>query len=536
MDSGDVAYFTVDSLSAFWPGLQVLAGDVQNAIKLHLIYYNLWRTHSGLPEVYDTNFKKATSHQYPLRPEFIESTWYLYRATRDPFYLDVGERVLFDLITRSKVDCGLAGIQDLRTNKRDDRMESFALSETLKYLYLLFDEDNPLHGNDSNYVFTTEGHILSLGRQHLKPISAARRKLHYIDNHQCPVYRPFAQGTNLRGHQDGLVRGIQSRPDFEYARSLVGFSPPQKDVVTWSPSGWCERPHVDLFSYDVVLSTDGRTVPEDLSPSLLKLGVLPDGFIIQNVTGIRTHIVRRLDGNGYDIRKLGHYTVRTGHIVYINDSSLLAHLDSKKTDAKHLDVLLRFYAEDVDLIQKTGLPTVTTDDMQILLVGYTAQFGGALNIKPQSDPISLHATHQGGVNVYRDADNPLGCAPYRYSHPSSILVVHRGECTFLEKLIHARDASAVGVIVISDDDLIINPTANADEIQSAGDLDNTTLVLLPQKAGEALLEMIRRAEKGIISQVRMVLEDDTEDTPSSKDPNRILYINGHPLRNTRLWI
>jgi ER degradation enhancer, mannosidase alpha-like 1 len=115
--------------------------------------------------VYDTNHRRATSYQYPLRPgkmccwhceaclnivfiEFIESTWYLYRvsyrvssvlqllilrkATKDPFYLDVGERVLLDLITRAKVDCGLAGIQDLRTNKRDDRMESFALSETLK--------------------------------------------------------------------------------------------------------------------------------------------------------------------------------------------------------------------------------------------------------------------------------------------------------------------------------------------------------------------------------------------------------------------
>ena len=54
------------------------------------------------------------------------------QATRDPFYLDVGQRVLYDLTTRAKVKCGLAGIQDLRTNKRDDRMESFALSETLK--------------------------------------------------------------------------------------------------------------------------------------------------------------------------------------------------------------------------------------------------------------------------------------------------------------------------------------------------------------------------------------------------------------------
>lgn len=35
--SGDPAYNTVDSLSAFWPGLQVLAGDIENAIKSHLI-------------------------------------------------------------------------------------------------------------------------------------------------------------------------------------------------------------------------------------------------------------------------------------------------------------------------------------------------------------------------------------------------------------------------------------------------------------------------------------------------------------------
>lgn len=87
MHSGDVAYNTIDSLSAFWPGLQVLSGDIQSAIKLHMICmfnqadiylhpptnnktsdYNLWRQHSGLPEVYDTSYMQATSHQYPLRP------------------------------------------------------------------------------------------------------------------------------------------------------------------------------------------------------------------------------------------------------------------------------------------------------------------------------------------------------------------------------------------------------------------------------------------------------------------------------------
>lgn len=81
------------------------------------------------------------------RTEFIESTWYLYRvslviwfdaslnsgqATRDPMYLDIGEQVFTDLLIRARVECGMAGVQDLRNNALEDRMESFVLSETLK--------------------------------------------------------------------------------------------------------------------------------------------------------------------------------------------------------------------------------------------------------------------------------------------------------------------------------------------------------------------------------------------------------------------
>lgn len=65
-------------------------------------------------------------------------------------------------------------------------------------------------------------------------------------------------------------------------------------------------PYIDRFvpqAYDFILSDNGRAVPEDLSPSFLKLGILSDGYIIHNVTGIRTHIVRRLDGKGYDISR-----------------------------------------------------------------------------------------------------------------------------------------------------------------------------------------------------------------------------------------
>ncbi len=43
--------------------------------------------------------------------------------------------------------------------KHEDRMDTFMLAETLKYLYLLFDDDNFVHRRGS-YLFTTEGHIL----------------------------------------------------------------------------------------------------------------------------------------------------------------------------------------------------------------------------------------------------------------------------------------------------------------------------------------------------------------------------------------
>ncbi|TFK75988.1 alpha mannosidase-like protein [Pluteus cervinus] len=546
MNSGDTAYNTVDSLSAFWPGLQVLAGDVQSAIKLHMLYYNLWRAHSGLPEVYDTNYKKATSFQYPLRPELVESTWYLYRATRDPFYLDVGERILFDITTRAKVDCGLAGIQDLRTNKRDDRMESFALSETLKYLYLLFDEDNALHSDDSNYVLTTEGHILTLGREHINPPSAARRKIRTIESHQCPAYQPFVQANDGTGM--GLVQGIRSRGEVEYARELVGLQASQTDMNAWSSNGWCEKPKVELYAYDFVLSANGKTAKEDLSPSLVKLAVVPDGFVIHNVTGIRTHIVKRMDGKGYDIRKLGHYTVRPGQLVYINDTALFQDEVPKTRDA---DLQLQIFVNIPDSAITAEPPLMNSIDPDLLesiVTGYSATFAGDLSLgRPPTIP-PLQFLDPEGLPLSRDLSNPLGCQPFTQSYPGSILVADRGECTFLEKLVHARQASAAGVIIISDDDAGVNPSTSSSELAAAGEINDVALVLLPQTSGALVLEMMNLAGQLGLGQVKAAVEppripfttdtghDREDEEEKSTNPNRILYLNGYPLLNTRLLV
>lgn len=74
---------------------------------------------------------------YPLRPELAESTYMLYRATQNPFYLRVGFDILHSLNTFARVKCGYATLHNVVDKSLEDRMESFFLSETVKYLYLV---------------------------------------------------------------------------------------------------------------------------------------------------------------------------------------------------------------------------------------------------------------------------------------------------------------------------------------------------------------------------------------------------------------
>ncbi|KAI0334796.1 alpha-mannosidase [Cubamyces sp. BRFM 1775] len=569
--SGDPQYASVDSLSAFWPGLQVLGGDIENAVKSHLTYWNIWRGFAGLPEMWDMSYRQATSFQYPLRPEFVESTWYLYRATRDPFYLDVGERILRDITYRTKVECGLVGISDLRTNARDDRMESFVLSETLKYLYLLFDESNPLHADDSHWVFTTEGHILSLDRSLLRPISPARRKLRRVESVQCPAYRPPILAYDDWEGETGLRGGVMWRADFDYARELVGRMPSENETRWWDPEGWCMLPKHEPYTYDFVLSADGEVVPEDVHPSADKLVPVADGYLVHNVTGLRVHIVTRLDGKGYDIAKLGPYAVKTGQKIYINDTQLvLSPVDGSgkqgATAAKPRvpEVELRLYLDYVDpllQLQGPGMHDVITE---ATVVAATAMFGGDpvaprhSSSSSSTDKPPLRFGHGDGVRVVRFSDNHLGCASYTQRLDGEAIVVARGECTFLEKLTHAQRAGASGVVVLGDEDRHINPSADAEELAAAGpEINDVAIVVLQRGDAQLVEDMLESAERHGLGEVKLVVEpwDDglveTERSTDDKgdraeknrsregklgDTPRVLYLNNHPLINTRLLV
>ncbi|KAF7382566.1 hypothetical protein HZH68_015485 [Vespula germanica] len=151
----------MDALLAFWPGLQVLKGDIKPAVETHEMLYQVMQRHNFIPEAFTTDFQVHWGH-HPLRPEFLESTYFLYRATGDHYYLGVGRKVLKSLQTYARVSCGYAAVSDVRTNKHADTMDSFVLSETLKYLYLLFVEPSDLVLDLDEFIFTTEGHLLPL--------------------------------------------------------------------------------------------------------------------------------------------------------------------------------------------------------------------------------------------------------------------------------------------------------------------------------------------------------------------------------------
>ncbi|KAM8959094.1 mannosyl-oligosaccharide 1,2-alpha-mannosidase IC isoform 1-T1 [Lycaon pictus] len=97
---------------------------------------------------------------YILRPEVVESYMYLWRQTHNPIYREWGWEVVMALEKYCRTEAGFSGIQDVYSSipNHDNKQQTFFLAETLKYLYLLFSEDDMLSLED--WVFNTEAHPL----------------------------------------------------------------------------------------------------------------------------------------------------------------------------------------------------------------------------------------------------------------------------------------------------------------------------------------------------------------------------------------
>ena len=158
MDSGKRTNPEFGALHAFFPAVLVLGGDVKRGRRLEESCFRMWTLRGIEPEVLDYRTMTIKHPGYQLRPEIIESAYYLHHATHDDRYLMMG-RTFFDaLVAHCRTDAGYTTLKSVVTMEKSDLMPSYFLAETLKYLYLLFAPDSAL--DLDKVVFNTEAHPL----------------------------------------------------------------------------------------------------------------------------------------------------------------------------------------------------------------------------------------------------------------------------------------------------------------------------------------------------------------------------------------
>uniref|UniRef100_A0A8D3D6N5 alpha-1,2-Mannosidase n=1 Tax=Scophthalmus maximus TaxID=52904 RepID=A0A8D3D6N5_SCOMX len=434
----------MDSLLAFFPGLQVLKGDIRPAIETHEMLY----------QAFTTDFRVHWA-QHPLRPEFAESTYFLYKATGDPYYLEAGRTILDNLNRFARVPCGFAAMKDVRTGSHEDRMDSFFLAEMFKYLFLLFADAEDIPFDVEDYVFTTEAHLLPLSLSaapHSPLVSSNRTSEEELDDSNfdwtCPNTRLLF-------------------PDPAYPRNL-------RDPIRSAVDKSCPRP------------------APYREPGMGRPPLRAQDFMANNPEHLE--LLRRM---GVSLIHL-----KDGRVQLVQHATQAVSAVAAEDGVRFMQEMMELSSQQ----QKEQLPPRAIQIVshpflgRVVLTAGPAQFGTDL---------SKSST---GVRGFVTVAEPYsGCteitnAEYVQGH---IALLQRGQCMFAEKARHIQKAGAIGGIVIDDNEGSSSDTAPL--FQMAGDGRNTEDVTLPvlflfHKEGNILLEALKEYRE-----VEVLLSDKARD-------------------------
>ncbi|XBI58196.1 hypothetical protein VPH35_039452 [Triticum aestivum] len=202
--SGGSLSHKMDELACFAPGMLALgasgygpekAKQIMNlAEELARTCYNFYQTTPTklAGENYyfhaEQDMNVGTSWNI-LRPETVESLMYLWRLTGNKTYQDWGWDIFEAFEKNSRIASGYVGLRDVNSGEKDDKMQTFFLAETLKYLYLLFSPPSVVSFDE--WVFNTEAHPLRIVPTHGsngQSIETAK-----------PVVRPFGRKQGKQG-------------------------------------------------------------------------------------------------------------------------------------------------------------------------------------------------------------------------------------------------------------------------------------------------------------------------------------------------
>jgi mannosidase alpha-like ER degradation enhancer 2 len=181
MNTGNRTATTYGALDAFFPAVLALSGDLRRASLLQESSYMMWMKYGIEPEEINYTTMEVTSPGYPLRPEIVESTYYLHHyavkeqarlmrsgrresrripsypaVTIADAYLISGQKLFRDFVKYCRTDEGYAALKSVVTKEKSDSMQSFVFAETFKYFYLLFAPPRTLKFDE--VIFNTEAH------------------------------------------------------------------------------------------------------------------------------------------------------------------------------------------------------------------------------------------------------------------------------------------------------------------------------------------------------------------------------------------
>ncbi|GCB64529.1 hypothetical protein scyTo_0013353 [Scyliorhinus torazame] len=423
----------------------VLKGDLQPAIETHEMLYQVTQRHKFLPEAFTTDFAVHWA-QHPLRPEFIESTYFLYTATKDPYYLHVGKSVVDSLNQHARVPCGFAAVQDVRTGNHEDRMDSFFLAEMFKYLYLLFADDNELPFNIDDYVFTTEAHLL--------PLVLAT---------VCQTCSKNITSVELKNKEDNVLSHMCP------------------SAQTMFPNNPAYAQKIRETYRDIVLDVSSQTSTERercMEPSQ------PKAF-----PSLQT---KDFVANGMDhveiLKQMGFTVVST------NDGRIqLTHTPDQAASSQNGQNGLKFIAEIIELAQAQTRGEMTSFAVQIISPPFLGQV--VLAAGPAHFGMDLSKEEHGVKGTLTKATPYTACLNVVNSDEvhGKIVLAQRGDCMFAIKARNLQKAGAIGAVII--DNVESSSSDSSPVFQMAGDGENASDITIPllflfHKEGTILLDAL----------------------------------------------
>ncbi|OQV23354.1 ER degradation-enhancing alpha-mannosidase-like protein 3 [Hypsibius exemplaris] len=448
----------LDALTAFFPGLQVLYGDVELAKDSFRTLHKVVQRYNFLPEAFtpEPELRMYWAESY-LRPEFIESTYFLYSATKDPFYLEVGENLVESLEIYSRVKCGYAALKDTNAGTHDDRMDSFFLSETLKYLYLLFSEPEELLVDLHDYIFTTEAHLL--------PVQLARQNVTFFPRQHLEVHTHSEEPS---------------------------LSCPSSHLVVNFSSIWDE--FIDISPLD---SRDASAVPQcrhrpEMSQTAQQQRLQQRSVLASEINWENPEHVILLAEMGITVVK------RDGTILISQDAAKAKHMGLAAEGMLFLQEIAQTFRQPSarELFFPPAAVRITSEQTGLdrILKAAPAQFGKQLG----KDLTTLK-----GKLAY--ADPPSACTADGLTNiRGNIAVVSRGSCMFVEKARNVEGAGAVAMIVV-DNKEGTSFQADVSAFAMSGDPgSNNTAVTIPalflyDVEGKVLLDAFNRCDDLVVT-------------------------------------